>query len=458
MLKITIVGGGYIGVVSGVCFCEFGFLVNIVETDTEKLQDLKNNLVSVYEPSLESGLKKHQEAGTLKCFDNLSKTHHEPDVIVIAIAYSEEEGQRAEIHDVIRDVALLLSRSHYTAILIKTTTSVGTCSIIKKNVQFLRPDLILSEHYDIIVNPDFLREGYALHDFVNPDILVIGVDQNSKKARDLVAILYSMIISSGVQVIWTNQETAELTKYARTAFIVAKIAIMNEFADLCGKSGADIDHLTMGVSLDSYVGLKLLKVTPGFGGLSYLMLTRGVIRKASTLGMECRIMQAVMDSNADRIKNISTRIINKLSSDNGPNNKKLAVLGVACKPQTNDVYGAPSISVIHTMLENDVLVSAYDPSLCPDVPRTLKQIPEKIRNDSKFQLASSVYEAVTQSDMIVVMADWAEFLTIDFGKIWELMNRKQDVNPIIMDTYNLYTKTKTRLKNFEYISAEEILG
>jgi UDPglucose 6-dehydrogenase len=456
MLKITIIGGGYIGVVSGVCFCEFGFSVDIVEIDAVKLKDLKNNLVSVYEPSLESSLKKHQATGVLRFFGNLNKTHQNPDVIVIAVAHFDDEKQAAKIHDITKDAMLLLSRSHYTAILIKTTTSVGTCSIIKNNAQFLRPDLVHGEHYDIITNPDFLREGYALHDFVAPDRLVIGMDQTSKKARNLIEKLYSPIIASEIPVIYTNHETAELIKYATTAFIAAKSALINEFADLCGKSKANIEHLITGIGFDSSVGPKLLKVTPGFGGLSYPALMRGITRMARSLGIECHITRAVMESNLARTRHISERIISKLSDENGLSNKKLAVLGLAIKPQTNDVREAPSISVIHTMLENDIFVSAYDPSFHLDALRILEAIPKTIFDNPRFQLTGSVYEAVMQSDMVVLMTNWSEFLNIDFGKVWELMNRRQNDNPILMDMHNLYTKAK--LKNFEYIAAEELLG
>jgi UDPglucose 6-dehydrogenase len=321
--------------------------------------------------------------------------------------------------------------------------------------QFLRPDLTLGEHYDIITNPDFLREGYALHDFVTPERLVIGMDQNSKKAKNLIENLYSTIISSGTPIIYTNYETAELIKYATTAFIVTKSSLMNEVSDLCGKTGANVDHLIMGVGLDSYVGPKLLNVTPGFGGLAYPALMRGIIRTARTLGMECHIMQAVMENNANRAKSIAEHIIGKLHSNNGLSNKKVSILGMTCKPHTNDVKEAPSICVIHSMLENDVSVSAYDPSLRLDEPRTLLTIPKTILNHPKFQLTGSVYEAVEQSDMVVIMTDWAEFLSIDFEKVWELMKRNQNANPILMDTYNIYAQAK--LRNFEYIPAEEIL-
>jgi UDPglucose 6-dehydrogenase len=450
MLKITIVGGGYIGVVSGVCFCKLGFSVDIVEIDAEKLQNLKNGMVSVYESSLEFGLKKHQALGTLRCFESLSDTHHEPDVIVVATPYPGHEGTADSILDVIREISLMLRRSHYSVILIKTTTPVGTCSIIEKNMQFLRPDLVLGDNYDIVTHPDFLREGYALHDFMMPDRLVIGIDQNSKKAMHVISKLYATIISSEVPVIYTNYETAELIKYATTSFVVTKIALINEFADLCRKSNANLEQLISGVGMDSRVGTKLLEATPGFGGASFPALTNGVIRIAQTLGLEFRIMQAVMESNDARIKEISSRIISKFDNNNGMECRKLAILGMTYKPQTNDIAGSPSMAIIQDLLNAGICVSAYDPSLLPNKEITWKIVPNTIIENPKFQLVASAYEAVTHSDMIAVMTAWTDFLSIDFGKVRELMNKEDGKQPTLIDMCNMFVKTN--LKDFEYIS------
>ncbi|MDR1475881.1 MAG: nucleotide sugar dehydrogenase [Holosporales bacterium] len=450
MLKITIIGGGYIGVLSGVCFCEFGFSVNIVESDPLILRDLKNNIVSVYEPSLSATLKNHQDNGRLRCAGDLNQTHENPDIFVIAIGPTTKEDQDESVHEVIRKISPLLSKTRYTVILIKTVTTVGACSIIKKNMQFLRRDLTLGEHYDVVINPDFLREGYAMHDFITPSRLVIGLDQDSRKAEDMIVKLYSTIISTGIPVIYTNHETAELIKYASMAFIVTKTALINEFVDLCEKSGANVGQLILGTGLDPDIGLNLLQVTPGFGGRSPPALMRGIIRTACILGLEFRIMQTVLESNTTRIKNISEKILKRFIDEFGLcNNKKLAILGLAHKPNTNDLCESPSMMLVQEMLKNKIFVSAYDPSLPPNSPNTSRIISKESLSDSRFHLAESPYEAAEQSDMIVVMTNWSNFLSIDFEKVAELMNKRSGDPPILMDMCNLYTETYP--KNFRYI-------
>lgn len=451
-MHVTVLGGGYVGIVASVCFCEFGFSVGVVEINKQRLADLDKDITSAFEPGLSPALKKHKSRNSIQFLDKLSDFYGQTDCIVIAVATVGQNGQDSDLtdlHRVINEIALNLKRDRYMPIIVKTSVPVGTCRLILNNLQFMRPDLISGEHYDIIANPSFLREGSAIHDFMSPDRVVIGLENDSKKARDFITKLYKSLICSRIPFIYTNFETAELIRYATVGFVVAKIVFMNEIADLCDRSGADIEMLTKGVGLDSRIGHKLLKSTPGFGGASYPRTARILLDTANRLGVDMQILKSALESNKNRISEISRRIINKIDDGSEISNKKVAILGLSFKAQTSDIRESPSVFVIKDLLDKGIEVDVYDP-LFKTNSIELRKIPDDIISNKKFKVTDSVYDAVNQSDIAVVMTDWMEFMELDLKKVSELMNKKKNEKPIILDYRNMFLLPD--MEDFEYIA------
>ena len=451
-MHITVLGGGYVGIVTSVCFCEFGFSVGVVEINKKRLDDLDKDITSAYEPGLSPSLKKHKNKKTIFFSDNLSDFYPQTDCIVIAVATIGKNGEDSDLtdlHRVINEIALNLKRDRYMPIIVKTSVPVGTCRLILNNLQFMRPDLIPGEHYDIIANPSFLREGSAIHDFMSPDRVVIGLENDSKKARGAITQIYKSLMCSRIPFLYTNFETAELIRYATIGFVISKIVFMNEIADLCDRSGADIEMLTKGIGLDSRVGNKLLKSTPGFGGSSYPRTARILLDTATRLGVDMQILKSAMESNANRISGISNRIINKIDDGSEIFDKKVAILGLSFKAQTSDIRESPSVFVIKDLLDKGIEVDVYDP-LFKTNSVEINKIPEDITSNKKFKVTDSVYDAVNQSDIAVVLTDWMEFMELDLKKVSELMNKKQNGKPIILDYQNMFLLSA--MEDFEYIA------
>ncbi|MDR1233609.1 MAG: nucleotide sugar dehydrogenase [Holosporales bacterium] len=447
MLRITILGGGYLGVVSAICYCECGFHVDVIEINPKRLSDLKKGITFVYEPSFESSLKNLQKQGVLRFFGNLSEAHSPADAIIIAVPGISFDN--LAVYKAIQDISVLLTKDQYTCIIIHTVTAIGTCSIIKKNIRFMRPDLTIGEHYDIISNPTFLREGYPLHDFISPSRLVIGMDLNSSKAHELINKLYAGTILSNIPIIYTNYETAELIKYATTAFEFSKITLVNEISELCEKVGANMDSLISGVGLDENVGMNLMKVTPGYGGMGQSALIQELIKVGEIFGVNLRILQSSVESNTDRIISIFKKIICQIADEKNNEYRKVTILGLTYRSQTNEVKESPSIKVIKELLQNDITVTAYDPSLSPNMPDIGQIIPQDVLKSAKFYLLESAYEAVNQSYIVVIMTNWSEFLSLDFDKVAELMYKKSNGKPKLMNYSNIFPTS--HFKNFDCI-------
>ena len=454
-MKITVVGGGWGGVVSAVCYAEFGFCVEVVDANEKRIEDLKNNITPFYEPGLDELIQRLQDNGDIKFSNNSSDfcaNDSNEEIIAIAMGIVGANGEDSDLtalYEVISDISLNLRPDKYVAIIIKSTVPVGTCSIIKRNIKFVRPDLTPGEHYDIISNPSFIREGAAIHDFMNPEKVIIGIDHESKKAKEVVLEIYKSMVCSNVPFVFTDFDTAELIRYATTGFVVTKIAFMNELAELCNRIGADVNMLSKGVGLDTRVGPKLLKVSPGFGGSSYPRNARILVETANTLGVELNILKEVIKSNNDRIQSLTQRVLCCLEDENGVAGKNVSVLGLSFKAQTDDISESTSIVMIKGLLKSGVNVFAYDPMYKPS-SKKLNSIPEEIRCNNRFSVTSSVYEAASQSDALVLVTDWMEFRGIDFGKILELMNKKIGAKPLFVDFRNMFSSAE--MKEFEYIS------
>lgn len=451
-MKVTVVGGGYVGLTSAICFCEFGFEVLLIEKDKNKLELLKKGISISSEIGLESGLQKHIKDNLITFAGDINENIRDSEAVVISVATTFLDGPDSDLttlHETIQDIAFHLSPAGYTGIFIKTSVPVGTCRIIANNMKFMRPDLTPGKHYDIIANPSFLREGSAIHDFITPNRAVIGfAGKDFKKAKELSLKLYKSLVNLSIPFIFTNFESAELIRAATIAFITTKMAFINEIAELCTRTGADINTVTKGIALDQGIGHNSLQVSPGVGGTSYPRTVRILSKTANCLGLGLEILNSVMRSNENRISSIKTRILNLIST-NDLAAKKVAILGLSFKPLTSDIRESASIFVIKDLLHEKVNVSVYDPAY-ELKSKEIKKIPHEILESDKFHLAESAYDAASQSDIVVIMTNWAEFMSLDFKKIAELMNKDKNHKPILLDYRNMFTRED--LPEFEYIA------
>lgn len=451
-MKITVIGGQWLGLVVSGCYSEFGFSVELIDENEERIDNLKNNITNLYEPGLESLLRKNNEKGTLNFSTKINNFTQESDAIIISIDTIGKDGSDmdlSKIYKTVNEISLSLRRDKYTAIIIKSITPIGTCSTIKRTINFMRPDLTEGEHYDIISNPDFFREGSAIRDFLIPDRVIIGVDNESKKAKALILKLYEAIITPETPIISTDLETGELIRHSTTAFVLSKIALMNELSDLCDRVGTDINKLIKGLGVDSRIGPKWLSVIPGVGGASVIRTARTLLNTAENLGCDLKILKGALDSNSNRVFYLIGKIRSYIEDSAGIEGKKLTILGLAFRSQTDDIVESASIHIIKELLKLGAEILLYDPAYKAN-SANLTNIPKDIINNEKFVVTSSVYEAANQSDALIIMTSWMEFREIDFYKICELMNKKDGKKPIIIDFTNMFSKDE--LQNFKYIS------
>ena len=449
-MDITIVGANYVGLVTAACFSEHGFHIDLVDFDKSKINDLKNDILPIYEPGIDVILKNAKESGKISLYTGLSEINNfGPDIIMISCTplYNENwEPDMSDVLSVLEQICSVLSKNRYTVIMTRATMSVGTVAMIKKRIKFLRPDLSIHEHYDVVCVPGFLREGSAIHDFVMGYRVVIGVDKNAKKATQIMKELHDPMMKNDVQVIFCNPETAELIKEASNSFIAMTIAFINEFADLCERTGADIDSLIKGIGADPRIGNKCLNVGPGYGGYSLNRDTRIVTQSAETLGVDLSLVRATIFSNENRKNEIVKRITQIFDDKNGVLGKNICVFGVTFRPDTDEIRSSVSAFIIENLIDMGASVSLYDPIYSSEYG-VIHPLSEKFKN---IRLMKNPYDAAIQADIVIIGTECNEFREIDFKKIKELMNFSPEEKPILMDLRNLFGEEL--MSDFYYIS------
>ncbi len=395
-MKITMLGSGYVGLVSGTCFSEFGFDVCCVDKDSNKINNLKNNIIPIYEPGLENLVKKNSGANRLSFSNNINKNIKEADVVFIAVGTPARRGDGhadlSYVYEAAKQIAKNLSG--YTLVITKSTVPVGTGDEVKNIIKQTNP----KANFDIVSNPEFLREGNAIEDFMRPDRVIVGCE--TKKAKAIISTIYKPLYLIETPIIFTDLKTAELIKYSSNAFLAVKISYINQMADLCEKVGADIRDVARGIGLDKRIGSKFLHPGPGYGGSCFPKDTLALIETSKQNKTNISIVETVVKYNQQRKYNMAEKIIAILKS--GYENKKVSILGLAFKPETDDMRDSPCIDIIPRLQEKGINISAFDPVAMDEAKKILKDV----------EFAKNMDSCLKDSDALVILTEWNEFRSL----------------------------------------------
>lgn len=433
-MKIVFVGTGYVGLVSGVCFSEFGFEVTCVDKDKSKIAMLNAGKAPIYEPGLESMMQANVKAGRLAFSDDLAKALQDADVVFIAVGtpsrYDDSYGY-ADLSYVFAAAAEIARSSHkYMLVVTKSTVPAGTGRKISEIIREANPSL----DFDVASNPEFLREGSAIEDFMRPDRVIVGVE--SKRAEDLISELYRPLKMNNTPILFTSVESAELIKYAANSFLATKIAFINEMSDLCEKLGANILDVANGMGLDSRIGRRYLEPGPGFGGSCFPKDTLALVKMAESAGIRSRIVEAVVLSNDLRKYRMTEKIIEACGGN--VKNKTVAILGLTFKPGTDDMRDSSSLIIIPELLDYQAKVRVYDPQGMNEAKKLLT---------GEIEWCGSAYEAMEDADVLVLLTEWNEFMHLDLAKVKSLLS-----SPAIVDLRNIYKREEMQKAGIKYIS------
>ncbi len=395
-MKITILGSGYVGLVSGTCFSEFGFDVCCVDKDSNKINNLKSNIMPIYEPGLENLVKKNSAANRLSFSNNINKNIKEADVVFVAVGTPARRGDGHADLSYVYEAAEQIAKnlSGYTLVVTKSTVPVGTGDEVKNIIKQTNPEA----NFDIVSNPEFLREGNAIEDFMRPDRVIVGCE--TKKAKAIISTIYKPLYLIETPIIFTDLKTAELIKYSANAFLAVKISYINQMADLCEKVGADIRDVARGIGLDKRIGSKFLHPGPGYGGSCFPKDTLALIETSKRNKTNISIVETVVKYNQQRKYDMADKIITILKSDY--ENKKVSILGLAFKPETDDMRDSPCLDIIPRLQEKGIQISAFDPVAMDEAKKILKDI----------EFAKNMYSCLKDSDALVILTEWNEFRSL----------------------------------------------
>ena len=429
-MKLCMIGTGYVGLVSGVCFSDVGNVVYCVDKDKKKIDSLNNGIVPIYEPGLEEILKRNRKAKRLFFTTDLNEAVKKSDIIFICVGTpTKKKSNSADLKHVFT-VAKQLKKniSKYKIIITKSTVPVTTGDKIEKILRNLKKKKLI----DVVSNPEFLREGEAIRDFIYPDRVVIGTDSN--KANRILKSLYLPIIKKSSRYFKTSRRGAEMIKYASNAFLATKITFINELANLCEKAGVNIEDISLGMGSDSRIGSRFLRAGPPYGGSCFPKDTKGLISAADKYKIELPVVKTVIKSNQNRIHLLIKRI-NKILGKN-LKNKKILILGVTFKPNTDDMRDSSSLKIIPYLCKKGASVNYYDPS-------GEKKDFSNIKNCS---FKNDIKENCKNSNLVILLTEWDEFKSIDFKKVVKKSNFK------IYDMRNLYNSEELKKRNIKYYS------
>lgn len=429
-MHITIIGTGYVGLVTGACFSEFGVFVTCVDKDENKIESLKQGILPFYEPGLEELVKRNLKQGRLKFTKDIGEAVEESLAIFIAVGTPPRGDGSADlsyIDGVAKEIASHIK--NYKVIVTKSTVPVGTGERIKKTIsKHLKEEV----DFDIVSNPEFLREGAAIEDFMRPNRIVIGA--RSQQAVAIMKDLYKPLYLIETPFVITNIETAELIKYASNSFLATKISFINEMSNLCEKVGADVNVVAKGMGLDGRIGPKFLHAGPGFGGSCFPKDTRALLKIATDHNVELGIVDAAIKANERQMAWSAEKIKNTLNDIRG---KTIAILGLSFKPNTDDIREAPAISIIQSLLNDGANIRAYDPVAMDNTKAILPDI----------SYCNDAYDACEGADAVVIVTEWNQFRNLELERLMKLLKQ-----PCFFDLRNIYDPQKMQTLGFKYYS------
>jgi len=429
-MKIAVIGTGYVGLVTGTCFAETGNTVTCVDIDEEKVNKLSKGEMTIYEPGLEKLLTRNLREGRLKFTTNLADSVNDSLLLLLALPTPPGEDGSADLSAILKvanDLGKIIKE--YKIIIDKSTVPVGTADKVRKAVAAnCRSD------FDVVSNPEFLREGLAVEDFMKPDRVIIGT--SSENAKKILSELYAPFVRQGNPLVFMDVRSAELTKYAANSFLATKISFMNEIAILCEKLGADVDMVRRGLGSDDRIGKRFLFPGIGYGGSCFPKDVQALVQSAAEVDYSFNILKAVMDVNERQKTYLIPRI--KEYFNNDLKNKKITLWGLAFKPNTDDIREAPALAIIDELLREGASVSAFDPEAMPNVKKKL---------GDRITFMSTQYDAIKDCDALIIATEWNEFRTPDFERMLTLMKHK-----VIFDGRNVYEPGRMKDLGFHYES------
>ncbi len=436
-MRIAMIGTGYVGLVSGACFSEFGVHVTCVDKDASKIEGLKRGEMPIFEPGLDLLVANNVRAGRLSFSTELAPAVAEADAVFIAVGTPSRRGDgHADLSYVFaaaKEIARAMKR--YTVVVTKSTVPVGTGREVRKTILAERPDA----EFDVVSNPEFLREGSAIGDFMRPDRVVIGAD--SDRARQVMRSLYRPLYLIETPIVFTGLETAELIKYAANSFLAAKITFINEIADLCEKVGADVHDVAKGIGLDGRIGKKFLHAGPGYGGSCFPKDTLALAKTAQDYGAPLKLVESTIAVNDARKKQMAQRVV--AACGGSVKGKTLAVLGLTFKPNTDDMRDSPSLDIVPALQQAGAVIRAYDPEGMKEAKKMLKDV----------TWCDSAYDTMTDADCLVIVTEWNEFRGLDVRRMQQLLRQK-----VIVDLRNVYNPAEMAAQGFTYHSIGRAAG
>ncbi|MCX6322066.1 MAG: UDP-glucose/GDP-mannose dehydrogenase family protein [Bacteroidia bacterium] len=432
-MKIVIVGSGYVGLVTGACFAESGINVTCIDVDAEKIQHLKDGTIPIYEPGLESIIKRNVEKKRLFFTTDIKEGIDGSEVIFIAVGTPPGEDGSADLKHVLavgKEIGYVITK--HIVVVTKSTVPVGTAEKIRKTIQNELDKRKVTVPFDMASNPEFLKEGAAVEDFLKPERIVIGID--NEKAGDIMKRLYMPFVLNNHPILFMDIASAEITKYAANAMLATRISFINEIANLCDILGADINHVRKGIGSDSRIGSKFIYPGTGYGGSCFPKDVKAIIKTAHDNGYELNVIKAVEKANEYQ----KSVIFNKMSEffNNDLKNKIIGIWGLSFKPKTDDIREASSLILIEKLLQAGAKVKAYDPAAMHEAKQ---QVGDKI------EYANDPYEAVINVDAMALMTEWSEFHLPDFNRMADLMKCK-----VIFDGRNIYDPAELKRLGFKY--------
>jgi UDPglucose 6-dehydrogenase len=430
-MRIGVVGTGYVGLVSGTCFAEFGTMVCCVDKDADKIARLKRGEIPIYEPGLDDLVEKQVKAGRLTFTTDLKEAIKDADAVFIAVGTPsrKQDGQAdlTYVYEAAREI--IRAVEGYTVIVTKSTVPVGTAREIEKIVR----EEGREKDIDVCSNPEFLREGAAINDFMRPDRVVIG--SSSERATEVMKALYRPLYINETPMVVTSPETSEIIKYAANAFLATKITFINEIANLCEAAGANVQHVSKAIGLDGRIGSKFLHAGPGYGGSCFPKDTLALTQTGRKYGTPQKLVEAVVEVNADRQQQMAHKVV--AACGGSVKGMKIGVLGIAFKPNTDDIRDAPSLVILPILQELGAQVFAHDPIAMEHGKKALKDV----------HWEDDPYKVAEDADALVIITEWNEYRALDLKRIASIMKQKR-----LIDLRNIYKVADIQPHGFQYIS------